>query len=313
MQYFNKKMSFLLLIIVMSLVVFPSCGGNATTSKTSTTTMITKTSAPAQQELQPILTNSVAAMKKVDTYTFYIYTGTEMETTGGSQPGKADFESTMTGASNRKTNQMFITINNYLDGDIKWANAVSHKTSEEIYLLENSLYVYTELVPIGKQWLKTPLSDQMKNTYMLNSVSHQLAPLESVKDLKFERYEILDGTQCYVLTMIPDALEIMGWVVEDLPARINTDITTERVVKIFKDISYTIWITRDTGLMKNMDAKLRLEMNYDDFDALEAITFDKFTMDITVSVKIFDHNKPVYIVLPPEARNAMEIPAPTQN
>jgi hypothetical protein len=292
----------LLIVAILSMLVIPGCSDNEASPET-TAPLVT----PGQQELQQVLTNALAAMKKMNTCTFYIYTGTGMETTGGSQPGKADFKSTMTGAINHITNQVCNTISVNLDGDIKWANAVSHNLSEEIYLLDNSLYVHQEIVPIGKQWLKTPFSDEMKDVYVLNAVSYQLAPLESVRDLKIKGYQILDGTECYVLTMTPDASVIMGWLVEDLPAQLSYNMTIERVAKILKDISYTIWIARDTGLLKNMDANFRLEMKYDDFNALEATTFDKFTMDITVSLKIFDYNKPVSIVLPPEAAGALEI------
>lgn len=38
-------------------------------------------------------------------------------------------------------------------------------------------------------------------------------------------------------------------------------------------------------------------------------TFDKMTMDMNVKMKFYDQNKPVSIIVPQEAKNAVEMPA----
>jgi hypothetical protein len=112
--------------------------------------------------------------------------------------------------------------------------------------------------------------------------------------------------------MTPDMQKILSWVSADLPAQLKTD-NLEQISKMFKNLSYTLWIARDSGLIKNMDVSLLLEMSPDQFASAKTTDFQNLTMSVTMTMKMFDYNKPISIVLPPEAKNAMEIPAPALN
>ena len=319
----------LLILAALSLLAIPGCGEKetpaattasaapttATTAPATTpaapatvTTKTTAATAPGQPELQQVLTNSVAAMKKVSTYRFVMNMGIKMDITGGSEAGKMNMTSTIGGDINQTTREMIMVMNMSLNMNTKTAAPVSQNLSLQMYVLADKLYLNMDMPPLGKQWLKMPFSEQLKEAYNLNAVEQQLAPLESVKDLKFLRYETFDGSDCYVLTVTPDMQKILSWVGKDLPAELNTD-NLEQISKMFKNLSYTLWIARDSGLIKNMDVAMRLEMSPDQFASGKATDFQNLTMDVMMTMKMFDHNKPVSIVLPPEAKNALEIPA----
>ena len=91
-----------------------------------------------------------------------------------------------------------------------------------------------------------------------------------------------------------------------MPAELPLE-NLDTVAKMFDELTYTIWVTRDTGLLKKMDAKMVMKMNASDFGD-EDTDFEKMTMDMTLTMRIYDHNVPVTITLPPEAEDAMEMP-----
>lgn len=247
-------------------------------------------------------------MKKVGTYRYVMNMGIKMDITGGSEAGKMNISSVIGGDVNQTTHEMLMSMSVSLDMSMKTTAPITQNVSMQMYVLADTLYMNMEIPPLGKQWLKMPLSEQLKEEYNLNTVDQQLAPLESVKDLKFLRYETFDSSECYVLTATPDMQKILSWVGKDLPAKLNTT-NLEQISKMFKNLSYTLWIARDSGLIKNMDVAMRLEMGPDQFASGQATDFHNLTMDVTMMMRMFDHNKPVSIVLPPEAKNALEIPA----
>jgi len=312
----------MLILAALSLLVIPGCGEQTATPETTTsappaaapaalatvTTKTTAATAPGQQELQQVLTNSVAAMKKVSTYRFVMNMGIKMDITGGSEAGKMNMTSTIGGDINQTTREMTMVMDMSLNMNTKTAAPVAQNVSLQMYLLSDMLYMNMALPPLGKVWVKMPLTEELKEAYNLNAVEQQLAPLESVKDLNFLRYETLDGSDCYVLTVTPDMQKILSWVGKDLPAELNTD-NLEQISKMFKNLSYTLWIARDSGLIKNMDVAMRLEMSPDQFASGKATDFQSLAMDVTMTMKMFDYNKNISIVLPPEAKNALEIPA----
>jgi len=75
---------------------------------------------------------------------------------------------------------------------------------------------------------------------------------------------------------------------------------------VFRDIYYVIWIDKDRGLMIKMDASMLMEFTPEEFGA-DTDEFDNMTMDVTMSMKMYDYGKPVTIVIPEEAEDAMDM------
>jgi hypothetical protein len=324
MKIFNKIVSRIFLTLAgLSLLAVAGCTGVETTgtstpagttpaattpSATMSSPAVTKTSpAPGQQELQQVLTNALAAVKNIDTYRFVVNMTMKMAITGGNDAGNINIASIIGGDVKQAAHEMSMVMDTALDLNTKIAGAVSQNMTIQMYMLADTVYMNLEIQPFGKQWIKMAVSDELKKAYDLNAVEQQLAPLELYKDVKFLRYETFDGSECYVLSVAPDMQKILSWVGKDLPAGLN-ETNLDAVSKMFKSVSYTLWIAKDTGYIRNLDASMRLELTPDQFNTGEIVDFSSLVSDITMNLKMFDYNKAITVTLPPEASQAMEFP-----
>ncbi len=317
----------LVMFLTLPAFAFTGCGQKETAPATATpavtaaapvttaTQPVTSKTAiaapPGQPELQQALAGSVAAMKKASAYRYVMNMNLKIDITGGTGAGKTEVKSIIGGDINQTTREMAVVTDMAINVNLKNSSPAAQNLSMQMYVLADKLYVNMELPPVGKQWLKIPLTEELRSAYNLNTVDQQLAPLESIKDLTFLRYETLDGSDCYVMTVTPDMQKILAWVGKDLPAELKAD-DLNQMAKMFKSLSYTLWIARDSGLIRNLDVAMRLEMSPDQFKSGATADFQNLALDVALTMKIFDHNKPVSIVLPPEARNALEIPTGKQ-
>jgi hypothetical protein len=78
------------------------------------------------------------------------------------------------------------------------------------------------------------------------------------------------------------------------------------VEDMFKSLSYTVWIAKDTKQLKKLKMFIDMEMTAEQAGAL-ASDFDTMDMEITVDMSLKDYDKPVSIDLPDEAEDAVEI------
>lgn len=313
-RYIIKKIliPLLLLMFVFSMVIITGCGEEETTpvsTSPATVQPATTTAELTQQQLQKIYNDSTFALQNIDTYKFDMDMDMSMEVTGGDEPGEMTMKISTTGAYDKKANEMFMDMSMKMDMpmdlDTDSPGLNMDNISMKMYILDGYMYMNMDMLGMGDQWIKTSYSEEIAKMYSLNMVDQQIELLESVTDVKLLRYETMDGSECYVLSILPDMKDIMSWIGEEIPADLDT-ISIDEISEIFKDLVYIVWISRDTGLMLKMDAMMSIDMSSDMFD--EGEDFGTMTMDISLTMNLYDHNEPVSIVLPPEAENAMEIP-----
>jgi uncharacterized protein YkvS len=78
---------------------------------------------------------------------------------------------------------------------------------------------------------------------------------------------------------------------------------------MFKEFSYVTWIAKDSKLIKKMSAAMLMEIKAGQAGVTES-DFDSMSMDIDLDMIMKNYNDPVSIVLPEEAKQAIEIPQP---
>lgn len=287
----------LLLAIILVLLAFPGCGGKGGGLFQTTSGEL------SDQELQQVITDAMSAVRGATSYAFSLDMDMNAEATGGTQAGKMG----MNLKSNGKTD---ITADNvYMDMDmsVEQEGQGSQSVSAEMYMFTDWLYMNLKMSGVGEGWVKTPVNEATKQDYNLDVVGEQLAPLESMGKIGFVKYESVDGSQCYVLQVVPDLQAMKEWLDEEQLTAGSFDWSqVENLGDIFKEIYYTLWVAKDTKLIKKMQLAMSMELTAAQAGVTES-DFDKMTMDIAMSMALKDFNKPVSIILPDEAKDAEEM------
>lgn len=290
----------LLLAAILAAPSFSGCGEKAGETEGTAAGGLTT------QELQQVVADSMSAVKNATSYGFSLDMDINAEATGGSQAGKMGMTIKSDGDADIAANNMKMNLDMSIDSSIP-ENEGSQSVSAEIYMLTDWMYMKMDITGMGEKWYKTPVTDEVKQAYDLDMVSQQLAPLESMGEIKFVKYESVDGSQCYVLKIVPDLVSMKDWLEQQQMTTGTFDWSqVENLEDVFKELSYTVWIAKDTKLMKKLNMTMGIEMTPEQAGASES-DFDKMTMNIELEMEIQKYNEPVTITLPDEAENATEM------
>jgi hypothetical protein len=317
----RKYLLLLLLASVLLLVFFPGCGATtsaeeatSTTASITTTTSSTPASNLSQAQLQQIVTNSIHAVKSAGSYSYNMNMNMGMEITGGSTPGAIAASMNSTGTADVTAREMQMHFDMTVSEDTtSETEGFPQNISAEMYLMPEALYMKINIPVIGEQWVKMPVSDEVKNEFDLNIVDEQLNLLESSIELQFLGYETIDGSECYVIKVVPDLTKLMEWVNQQqvLGKELNPEEITD-IPDVFKELDYTIWISRDSKLTKKIIANVLIDVDAGQLGTTQS-DFDEMTVNIDLEMLMYNYNETVSIVLPDEAQNAIEIPTGTSS
>lgn len=288
----------LLLAIILAPLLFTGCGEKEAGQESSD-----------GLDLPGILGDSILAMKNVNSYTYVMEMKMALEATGGSSPGRVSTSMQSSGAADIAAKKLKTAFQMHLDEIAleEQPEDMPRDFSAEMYMIEDTLYMKMDLEDLGEQWVKTPLTEELKEAYNLDIVAQQVTPLETATDIKFLRYETVDGSECYVLKMVPDIASMKDWLQGQQMTQGAFDFNEiANLQDIFKELAYTVWITKDGKLMKKMDVSMLTELSPAQV-GVEDTEFDKMTMKIDLEVTIKDFNQSVSIVLPEEAEDATEM------
>jgi len=256
-----------------------------------------------QQELEQVMTGSLAAYNDASSYAFAFSMDMSIEAIGGSSPGTMDITMRGEGEADIDSNTMYMDLEMSLSQDFEGMEG-SQDVSAEIYMLTDWMYMYLDVPDLGQQWVKTPVTDEVKESYNLNMVDQQLAPLESMGEVKFLRYESVDGSQCYVLDVTLDIDAMKDWFEAQQMAPEGDWETL--MGDMFNELSYIVWVDVDTNLLKKMNMVMDVDMTAEMVGATEE-DFDSMTMYAEVEMTMGDYNEPVTIDLPDEAQDAIDM------
>jgi hypothetical protein len=234
-------------------------------------------------------------------------TGT-INMSGSPEEDTVDMVITMEGVVDQANMEMQMTMNMSMDMDTGEAEGMLQDMSAEMYMLADTIYMKTDIPEMGERWVKMPLSEEMMEMYNLNMVDQQLALLEAPGEITLLRHEKFNGSECYVIHLIPDMQKMIDWINQQQMismelARADPEILSN----IFKELSFTCWIAEDTKYMKKITASMLMEMSAEDFPEMGTDS-GTMTMDMDMDTVIYDYNEPVSIILPDEAEKAKEMP-----
>ena len=299
----------LLLVSMISLVSVFGCGEEEAAPEAAEPTP--EATGLSQLEMEQILADSMLAIMDVQTYKFIMDMTMAMEIQGGPEEGSATTDMNMSGRYDQVNQSMRMTMDMTIDaGDMGMGEAPESITIE-MYMLDEWMYMHMDMPPLGDQWMKMPVTEEMAQgmagSFGADMIEQQLGPLDTPAEIKYLREEFFDGSNCYVFEIVPDMSKIMDWLDQQQLAESGIPMDDmDMVADMFKELIYITWVDKETKYMRKMDAKIVMDISSEDVGA--GMDMGDMKMDITMSMNIYDYNVPVTITLPPEAEDAMEMP-----
>jgi hypothetical protein len=301
---FKLRKYYILPLMLAVLLLAPGCKDKEAAEPMPTPTATDEFS---QEQMQQIFADSMTSTLNVETYKFEMTMTTDMEMAGGKQPGEMNMAMNASGAYDQINKKMQMTMDMNIDADVPEMEEGMQNVSMEMYMLEDNMYMKMDMPIVGEQWMKMPVSDEMAETYNSDMVGDQLKMLEGAGEIEFLRYEIVEGSDCYVFRLVPDMLKMMDWVGQQQMAGTEFDAgSISDIADVFKDLAYVVWIDRDSGLMKKMDANIVMEFSSEQYGDKSG-EFGSMKMNMVMGMRMYDYNKPVSIVLPEEAKDAVDM------
>jgi outer membrane lipoprotein-sorting protein len=180
----------------------------------------------------------------------------------------------------------------------------------EIYLLDDMVYMMTEVSVIGPMWMKSEISegDWAEMSEGMRLTESQLELLESA-EVKVLASETIKGIDCYVLQLTPDMEQLWQTVMQQAQVtgeEILPEVDETFLEEVFRNFSVKQWFAKDTYFLTKAEMDMTMELTPEAMGYPEEE--GEMSMDITMILFAYDYNKPVSIVLPVGAREATEVP-----
>jgi hypothetical protein len=262
---------------------------------------------PAAEE---IVDGVIEAMDDVRTQEFDMDMSLDMAGEAEGEQVEITMEMAMSGAVDIVNRQMRagITMNMAMPEEGEMDMAV------EVYLLDNEVYMMMDIPGMGSEWQKTELTEEQWEEMMevINLAKSQLELLEVAK-VTVTGTEKVEGVDCYVLKLTPDADKLWQIVMEqtevagvlpDFGEILDEDVIEERLQEIFKSFSVKQWVAKDTYFMMKAEMEMDVQLSAEDMGYPEEE--GEMRMGIAINWLAYNYNQPISIVLPPEAEEATE-------
>ena len=294
----------LFLVAILALSITTGCGDDEGDTASGMT----------QAELEQLVAEAMAVIYEVDSYKMKMNMDASMEMSGGDEEGTMSIDMAMEGVVDQKNMEMQMVMGMKMDlgmimpmdMDMDDSGDNSMNMDMDMYLVDDSIYMKADLFGTGEEWMKMPATDDAMSMYDMNMVEQQLAPMESLAEVSFLRYETYDGSECYVIEFVPDMGAMMGWLNDQDMTGVEFDWDDLGLIDdMFQELSYTCWIDKETKYMKKMTAHMVMEMSAEDFDETD-YGMGTLIMDYIINMEISDYNEPVTITLPADAQEAMD-------
>jgi hypothetical protein len=168
----------------------------------------------------------------------------------------------------------------------------------QMYILNNSIYIGTNMMSGNMTWYKTSLTDTIW--------THEQSALLQYKDLLKDAVQInvvgeenVNGVDCWKVDVRPDMQKILNWYQTTLAGDSGNLSSGMDLSKLFKNVKITEWIAKDTFYPIKVDMTMSMD--------IEGVVAN---VQMTTSQSNF--NQPVTITLPAAAAKAQDISSLSQ-
>ena len=248
-----------------------------------------------QEDIEQLVNDVLVANAEVETVKFDMNTTTKMEMIGGPQPDGATMVGEGTGAIDSINREMQIIM----DMDVDVPGKAKQSQPMEAYLVDGWMHIKVSVEEKGAQWVKMQLPDEMWDSQ--SQISQQTEFLKTAKEVNFLGSEDVNGTDCYVVEVVPstEALNKMLSQIQ-MPDIEGADLSQFSLNDMIKDMSFKQWIDQDGHLIMKSETHVVMEISPEDVGA-SVEEFQKITSDQSTVMVFYGYNEPVSIELPAEA------------
>ena len=248
-----------------------------------------------QEDLEQLVNDVLVANAEVETVKFDMNTTTKMEMIGGPQPDGATMIGEGTGAIDSANKKMQIII----DMDIDVPGKEKQSMPMESYLVDGWMHIKVSVEEKGAQWVKMQFPDDMWDSQ--SQISQQIELLKTAKEVNFLGSEDVNGTDCYVVEVVPGTQALNKMLSQiQMPDIEGADLSQLSFADMIKEMSFKQWIAEDGYLIMKSETHVVMEITPEDVGA-SVEEFQKITADQSAVMVFYDYNEPVSIELPVEA------------
>lgn len=258
------------------------------------------TSTPSSEiSAEQIADQAVAANAEVDTCQFDMDMTMDMSITEAGQTYEIPFTMTGEGAIDKANGELF--TGSAMAMEVPGEGTM--EISTQMYIVDRWMYLGMEMPGVPLVWMKSPV--ETEDWEGMDVVSRQVDLLLDV-DVELVGTEVIDGTECYVVEIVPDmedlwALMETAGADEGLPSGLDLE-------ELITDVSVRQWVAQDTFFTRKtaIDLTMALTPEALGVSSEEAGDFDG-TAQLALVMTLHHVNQPVTIELPPEAEQAQEM------
>jgi len=279
-----------LLDSVIIMLLLAGCSQNADPKSSPTTA-----APPSQEQLQKIIDDAAVTTNRVGTYKVDLSLSAAISVNTG------DF--VRGGSSNAITRAtVFTSIQSETDRSARMSHAKYHLSTTvegRTPNTENSVemfYAFPDFMyaKLTTQWTKQPYREDALAPGS-KELDEQLTLLKSATDLRFSRYEALEGADNYVVELTLDPLKATSWFLKKMI--FGSESQPENEVKNLKSLTCSVWIGKSTLLLNKVDLAYSWQNNGSD------------NTEVSAAVKIYDYNQPLNLAPPTDVIVIPPLPA----
>jgi hypothetical protein len=252
-----------------------------------------------QDEIDRIIENVTTA--RYDSVSMAMDMTATVEIIGGPDAGKMTMTGDGTGVMDMANREMQWTMNTTMDIPEMGEQTMVSKTC----LVGEWMYTGVEIPDFGEHWFKMEVTPGMWEQQ--SQLEKQIAFLKSAVEVKSLPDQTVDGTDCYVFEVVP-SVEALGELLSQQSSTMGgMDFSRFNLADLFQEMRVKEWIARDSYQVAKTEVYMCMQMRPEDVGATGA-DFDKMLVDINMTMRSYDYNQPVSIVLPDGALDAEEMP-----
>ncbi len=301
----TKKALFCVITLLVAILSFTSCKGEAGDE-------IDLSSA------QEIIDRAIYCLVNTsldDIKSYNFDTGMSLEITGEVEALEMSIAMDISGAMDLENKEMSAdaTISTLMPGEED-----EIEVAMEIYVVDEIMCGKTEMPEIESVWGWEECSEEDWEVLIgiITPIESHLDLLE-LADVSVTGSEEVNGVDCYVLQLTPNLenlWEMASQQIEAFEPLVENSSVIGDVFPIIEDVfqevvtSYSVkqWVAKDTYFLTKSEIDISMDMTPVVKEVMDAEGMMK--IDVALSYLAYDHNQPISIVLPPEAKEAIEEP-----